>query len=61
MVHRLWSFPLSQEDFKNEVAIIKPISISNVYKSSLITVLIKKYKKSHTKPQPKLNTKNMLQ
>jgi hypothetical protein len=57
MVHRLLSIPLSQEDYKNEVAIIKHIAISNGYKTSLITDLIKKYKKSHTKPQPKINSK----
>ena len=42
MVHRLLSLPLSTEDHKNEVEIIKHIAIANGYKSNIIDKIINK-------------------
>ena len=42
MVHRLLSLPLSTEDHKNEVDIIKHIAIANGYKSNIIDKIINK-------------------
>ena len=42
MVHRLLSLPLSTEDHKNEVEIIKHIAIANGYKCNIIDKIINK-------------------
>ena len=42
MIHRLMSLPLSTEDYKNEVDIIKHIATANGYKSNIIDKIINK-------------------
>ena len=45
LVHRLLSIPLSDEDYMNEIQIIKHMAIVNGYNSGMVEQLIKKHSK----------------
>ena len=48
-VHRLLNVPLSREDYRDEVNIIKYIAVKNGYKSNMIDNLIRKHRYKQNK------------
>ena len=50
MIHRAVTFPLSPEDFKEEINIIKHIAVSNGYSSTIVDDLLAKKKRKHPAP-----------
>ena len=52
-IHRLLSFPLSQDNYNIEVSTIKHIAIANGYNSNIVEKLIFKHKNRSSKPETK--------